>query len=262
VESALERHRTLVRRVRTRFERLRPRRTRVGRQTDGPELDIAEYVSAAADARAEGMAEDRLYVDVRPGRRELTVALLVDVSASTDSWVSENQRIIDVEKDALLVVCEALGALGDPYAILTFSGESAAHVSVGAVKHFADRVDDTVRRKIALLDADGYTRVGAALRHTTAALTRQPTARRLLLMLSDGKPNDVDEYDGPYGIEDARQAVAEARAQNVDVFCLTVDREAPRYAPRIFGRSGFTLLRRPNQLPEVLIEVLRRLVRP
>jgi nitric oxide reductase NorD protein len=81
-------------------------------------------------------------------------------------------------------------------------------------------------------------------------------------MLSDGKPNDVDEYDGPYGIEDARQAVAEARAQNVDVFCLTVDREAPRYAPRIFGRSGFTLLRRPNQLPEVLIEVLRRLVRP
>jgi nitric oxide reductase NorD protein len=208
------------------------------------------------------VAEDRLYVDVRPGRRELTVALLVDVSASTDSWVSENQRIIDVEKDALLVVCEALGALGDPYAILTFSGEGAAHVSVGAVKGFAERADDTVRRKIALLDADGYTRVGAALRHATAALTRQPTGRRLLLLLSDGKPNDVDEYDGPYGIEDARQAVAEARAQNVDVFCLTVDREAPRYAPRIFGRSGFTLLRRPNQLPEVLIEVLRRLVRP
>ncbi len=104
--------------------------------------------------------------------------------------------------------------------------------------------------------------MGPALRHTTAALTRQPATRRLLLILSDGKPNDVDEYDGRYGIEDARQAVAEARAQNVDVFCLTVDREAPRYAPRIFGRSGFSVLRRPNQLPEVLIELLRRLVRP
>ena len=261
VESALGRHGTLVRRVRTRFERLRPRRTLIGRQIDGPELDIAEYVTAAADARAGGVAEDRLYIAVRPGRRELTVALLVDVSASTDSWVSQHQRIIDVEKEALLVVCEALGALGDPYAILTFSGESAEHVSVVAVKHFTERADDTVRRRIAALDADGYTRVGAALRHTTAVLSRQPTARRLLLMLSDGKPNDVDEYDGPYGIEDTRQAVAEARAQNVEVFCLTVDREAPRYAPRIFGRSGFTLLRRPNQLPEVLIEVLRRLVR-
>jgi nitric oxide reductase NorD protein len=81
-------------------------------------------------------------------------------------------------------------------------------------------------------------------------------------MLSDGKPNDVDEYEGPYGVEDARQAVAEARAQNLDVFCLTVDREAPRYAPRIFGRAGFGVLRRPDQLPEVLIEVLRRMIRP
>ena len=77
-----------------------------------------------------------------------------------------------------------------------------------------------------------------------------------------GKPNDVDAYEGPYGVEDARQAVAEARIQNVDVFCVTVDREAPRYAPRIFGRTGFTVLRRPDQLPEVLVDVLRRLIRP
>ena len=87
--------------------------------------------------------------------------------------------------------------------------------------------------------SDGYTRIGAAIRHATAALGSEPTERRLLLILSDGKPNDVDAYEGPYGIEDARQAVAEARIQSVDVFCLTVDREAPRYAPRIFGRAGF-----------------------
>jgi nitric oxide reductase NorD protein len=208
------------------------------------------------------VVDDRLYVDVRPERRELTVALLVDISASTDSWVSGGQRIVDVEKDALFIVCEALGALGDPYAIFGFSGEGAAHVSLIPIKGFADRTDGTLHRRIAALEADGYTRVGAAVRHTTAALVRQPTARRLLLILSDGKPNDVDDYDGPYGIEDARQAVSEARAQNVDVFCLTVDREAPRYAPRIFGRSGFALLRRPDQLPEVLIDVLRRMIRP
>ena len=99
-------------------------------------------------------------------------------------------------------------------------------------------------------------------RHTTAALVRQPTSRRLLLLLSDGKPNDVDDYGGPYGVEDTRQAVAEARAQDVDAFCLTVDREAPRYASRIFGRAGFGVLRRPDQLSEVLVEVLRRMIRP
>ena len=117
------------------------------------------------------------------------------------------------------------------------------------------------RQRIAALEANGYTRVGAAIRHVTAGLARQRAARRLLLLLSDGKPNDVDDYAGPYGVEDARQAVAEARCQDVDVFCLTVDREAPRYAPRMFGPKGFTLLRQPDQLPEALIEVLRRLLR-
>ena len=126
--SALARHSGLVRRVRTRFLRLRPRRVRVGRQSDGAELDIGEYVNAAADGRAGAVVEDRLYMDVRPGRRELAVGLLVDVSASTDSWVSGQQRIVDVEKEALLVVCEALAALGDRHAIFAFSGEGAEHV--------------------------------------------------------------------------------------------------------------------------------------
>jgi nitric oxide reductase NorD protein len=260
--SALSRHSGLVSRLRTRFVRLRPRRVRIGRQADGAELDIDEYVSATADAHAGSIVNDRLYVDVRAGRRELAVALLVDVSASTDSWVSGHQRIVDVEKDALLVVCEALAALGDRHAIFAFSGEGADHVSILPVKSFTEQSGDVVRRRIAALDADGYTRVGTAIRHTTAALCGQFSRRRLLLLLSDGKPNDVDAYEGPYGIEDARQAIAEARAQGVHVFCLTVDREAPRYAPRIFGPAGFAVLRRPDQLPEVLVDVLRRLIRP
>ena len=106
VKAALARHAALVRRVRSRFERLRPRRVQIGRQRDGAELDIDEYVHALAGVRAGVLVEDRLDVDVRHGRRELTVALLVDVSASTDSWVSGQQRIVDVEKDALLVVAK------------------------------------------------------------------------------------------------------------------------------------------------------------
>ncbi len=262
IDAARTRHRSLVRRVRTRFERLRPRRVRMGRQTDGPELDIAEYVKTAADLRAGVCTEDRLYVDMRHARRELSVALLVDTSASTDAWVSGTRRIVDVEKDALLVVLEALGALGDRHAIYAFASYGPERVAVATVKTFSESATNDVLRRIVGLDADGYTRLGAAVRHVTAALSHERSDRRLLLILSDGKPNDVDQYEGRYGAEDARQSVAEARAQGIDVFCLTVDREAPRYAVRIFGPRGFAVLRRPEDLPRVLVELLRKLIRP
>ncbi len=259
--AALARHAKLARQVRTRFERLRPRRQRLAGQLDGADIDINAYVTAASDMRAGGAVDGKFYLTSRPARRELSVALLVDVSASTDAWVAPGRRIIDVAREALLVVCHALDALGDPYAIYGFSGESAGNVTVLGVKGFDERNSLTVRRRIASLDYDRYTRLGAALRHVTAALGRQRTSRRLLLVLSDGKPNDVDAYEGRYGVEDTRQAIAEARRQGIVVFCLTIDREAPRYAVRIFGRSGFAVLKRPEQLPAVLTEALRRLIR-
>jgi nitric oxide reductase NorD protein len=228
---------------------------------DGAEVDIASFVTSAADRRAGVTTDGRFYVAVQPARRELAVAMLLDVSASTDAWVSTNRRIVDVEKEAMLIVCEALDALGDPYGLYAFSGEGADHVIVPTLKSFTEPSSAAVRRRIAALDANGFTRLGAPIRHVTAALCRQQAASRLLLLLSDGKPNDVDVYEGPYGLEDTRQAVSEARRQGVTVFCLTVDREAPRYAARLFGRTGFAVLHKPEQLPNVVVEVLRQLVR-
>ena len=194
-------------------------------------------------------------------RRELAVALLADVSASTDGWVSSNRRIVDVEKEALLVVCEALDALGDRYGIFAFSGEGADDVSVLTLKSFDEAQQPRGRAPDCGARLGSLHAHGRAIRHVTAALGRERTSRRLLLILSDGKPNDVDVYEGRYGVEDTRQAVAEARRQGVTVFCLTVDREAPRYAGRIFGRAGFAVLRQAEQLPAVLIDVLRQLMR-
>jgi nitric oxide reductase NorD protein len=261
VTSAWVRHARLTRRVRFRFERLRSRPVSLARQLDGSEIDLAAYVEAAADIRAGAAIDGRMYMTVRPARRELAVALLVDTSASTDAWVSADRRIVDVEKEALLVVCEALDALGDRFGVFAFAGESAGDVSVLRLKGFDERVSAAVRRRIAAQDSDRYTRLGAPVRHLTASLCREPAHRRLLLVLSDGKPNDVDLYEGRYGVEDTRQAVAEARRQGVAVFCLTVDREAPRYAARIFGNAGFAVLQRAEQLPCVLIDVLRHLIR-
>jgi nitric oxide reductase NorD protein len=260
VERVLARHAILVRRVRRRFEGLRPRRRRVGRQDDGPDLDLAAYVGAFADWRAGRSGDDRLYAAARPARRDLALALLVDVSASTDSWVSGGQRIIDVEKESLIVLLEALEALGDRHAALAFSGEGPGGVRVLTVKDFAEPLGAPVRRRVAALEPDGYTRTGAALRHASALLTSQPARHRLLLVLTDGKPNDVDRYPGRYGIQDTRQAVAEARLQGLVPFCLTVDREAPGYLPSIFGPRGYALLGHPERLPAVLVEVVHRLL--
>jgi nitric oxide reductase NorD protein len=260
VDTVMSRHAALVRRVRRRFDGLRPRRVSRGRQPDGAEIDLGAYVDTVADWRAGAGGDDRFYRAAHPARRDLAIALLVDVSASTDSWIGGTLRVIDVEKESLVVLLEALDALGDRHAAYAFSGEGPGAVRVATIKDFTERTGAETRRRVAALEPDGYTRAGAAIRHASAQLARQAGRHHLLLVLSDGKPNDVDVYGGRYGIEDMRQAVAEARLQGIVPFCLTVDREAPTYMPRIFGRGGFALLRRQDLLPSVLVEVVRRLL--
>ena len=260
-QHALERHAALVRRVRRDFERLRPRREILRAQLDGSDLDVDAYVCATADALASAAPDGRLYLADRRMRRGAAIFLLVDVSASTDSWVAGSRRVIDVEREGLLIVGEALAVLGDPHAIVAFRGEGAGNVEVLPLKRFTDRAGPEVRNRIAALEPDGFTRVGAAIRHATALLSRERAAQRLLLLLSDGRPNDIDIYEGRYGLEDTRQAFTEARLQGIHPFCLTVDREAPRYASRVFGYGAYAMLRHPERLPEVLVSVLRQLVR-
>ncbi|MGE5230374.1 MAG: nitric oxide reductase activation protein NorD [Deltaproteobacteria bacterium] len=261
-DRALRRHDALLRGIRRDLERLRPRRAVLRQQPDGAELDVDAYVSVFADAHGGGAADDRLYVDARPRRRDLAIALLVDASASTDAWVAGERRVIDVEKEALLIVSEALATLGDRHAILAFNGEGPGRVDIRQLKGFGEPGGtETVRRRIAALEPDGFTRAGAALRHAAVALAAEDTRHRLLLVLSDGRPNDVDAYEGRYGIEDTAMAVREARLQGMHCFCLTVDREAPSYAARIFGPAHFAVLPRPEQLPRVLMESLCGMIR-
>src|SRR5690606_1545063 len=137
-------------------------------------------------------------------------------------------------------------------------GESRADVTVHTVKRFDEPYGNAVALRIASLEPERYTRVGAAVRHATALLMRQPASHRLLLLLSDGKPNDVDEYEGRYGVEDTYRAVTEARLQGVYPFCLTIDRRAAAYLPRIFGANQYAMLPRPELLPTVLLDWMRR----
>jgi nitric oxide reductase NorD protein len=257
--ATLERHAALLGTIRRRFELLRARRVRLRRQVEGEEIDLDACVESAADFRAGLPRAERLYQTLRPARREMALALLIDVSGSTDSWVSGNRRIIDVEREALLLVCIALETMRERYTVQAFSGEGPGGVTVRSVKAFDEHHGEQVSRRIAALEPERYTRVGAALRHVSAMLMREPARHRLLLLLSDGKPNDVDRYEGRYGVEDMRQAVLEAKLQGIAPFCLTVDRAAASYLSGVFGASQYALLPRPELLPTALLDWIRRL---
>jgi nitric oxide reductase NorD protein len=250
----------LLARLRRQFEALRPRRERVGRQLEGDQVDVDGIVSEHAERRAGLAPEGRLYARERPRRRDVAVTLLVDASGSTDAWMSRGARVIDVARQAALCLGEALAALGDRHAILAFSGRGPGDVRVGVAKRFAEPWGDAVRARVAALEPDRSTRLGGPIRHATAGLARQSARARLLLVLSDGKPDDDDAYEGAYGLEDVRQAVLEARHAGVRPFCVTIDRTGPAYLPHLFGPHGYTVLWDVEQLPERLPAIYRRLI--
>lgn len=260
VDATLARHRSHLDGIRRQFEALRPERVRLRRQGDGDDIDIDACVQGRADLRAGGFLRDGLYEARRPGRRSIAVSLLVDASGSTDGFIGGGRRVIDVEREALLLVCVALQGLGELFSVMAFSGQGPHGVTVRMLKDYDETYGHEVALRIAGLEPESYTRAGAAIRHATTLLMRQPAEHRLLLVLSDGKPNDADRYDGRFGVEDMRQSVTEARLQGIFPFCLTVDLQAPGYLPKVFGPDNYAVLSAPERLPLVLLDWTRRLL--
>lgn len=250
---------SLIRRVRRQFEVLRPRHEMLRAQLDGAELDLDAVVRARSDLAAGGQGSDRIHLMSRPQVHDLAVTILVDVSLSTDAWF-DNRRVLDVEKEALLVLAHGLAACGDSHSILTFTSRRRSWVRIETVKDFGEPMGHGVEARIAALKPGFYTRIGPAIRHAAAKLRERPNRRKLLLLLTDGKPNDVDHYEGRFALEDSRRAVNETRRTGLSVFGVTVDREAQAYVPAIFGRNGYAIVSNIARLPAALPAIYRGLV--
>lgn len=248
-----------LRQIRRQFEALRPKREILRRQLDGMELDMDALVRAYCDLAASGRGSDQVYLATRQQTRDLAVAILVDVSLSTDSWI-DNHRVLDVEKEALTALAAGLDACGDAFAIYSFTSRKRQYVRVTTVKDFTSPFNNQVLRRIAALRPGYYTRMGAALRYAQKQLAQRPERYRLLLLLSDGKPNDLDHYEGRYGIEDTRQAILEARHSGLTVFGITVDRKAQDYFPYLFGRGNHAIVGRLDRLTRALPILYHQLV--
>ncbi|MGV8892099.1 MAG: nitric oxide reductase activation protein NorD [Burkholderiaceae bacterium] len=245
--------RATARRLRNQFQSLSTAPARLKGQVSGSDLDLDACVRYAAEKSSGApIAEPGLYIDTRKQLRDLSCLLLADLSLSTDAWINNSARVIDVIRDSLLLFGEALAATGDRFALYGFSSVRRQNIRFHLLKGFDERYSDIIRGRLVALKPGFYTRMGAAIRHSAAILSKQKSTRRLLLILTDGKPNDLDKYEGRYGIEDTRMAIQEARRLGLTPFCVTIDEKAGDYLPHLFGANGYVMVKNAAELPQVL----------
>lgn len=248
-----------IRAVKRQFEALRPGRVMTRGHLDGDQLDVEAAVRAQVDRCANGEGTERVWMQSRPEARDLAVSILLDVSRSTESAVT-GRAVIDIEREALAALAWGLNACGDDFAIHAFSSLKRQRVYVQCCKRFDEQMGTKVEQRIASLRPGHYTRLGAAIRHCSADLASQSRKRRLLLVITDGKPNDLDHYEGRHGIEDTCMAVREARRAGQSVFGVTIDRTGKSWFPRMFGQGGFAVIPDPHRLTMALPQIYRQLV--
>ena len=253
VEQILEKHAHLVRDIRKTFELLRGDNKTLRRQKNGDDIDIDAVVQSYADVREGHEMTDRIFIQSRKIERDLAVVFMVDVSGSTKGWINE------AERESLVLLCEALQTLGDRYAIYGFSGMTRKRCEVYRIKKFDEPYSSTVKARIAGMRPQDYTRMGVVIRHLSEKLMAIDAKTRVLITISDGKPDDYDGYRGEYGIEDTRQALMEVKHAGIHPFCITIDSRAHDYLPHMYGHVNYTVVSDVGKLPFRVSEIYRRL---
>ncbi|MEY4167912.1 MAG: hypothetical protein RIR52_1736, partial [Acidobacteriota bacterium] len=269
VDQVRARYSGLISSIRHQFQMLRPESLRrIKGEVDGEEFDLQAVIDHHVDRRTTGRPSDRLYIRRIRRERDVAVSFLLDMSSSTARTISRHpnlpytkpgQKIIDIEKQGLVLMCEALEAVGDAYSISGFSSEGRRNVRYFVIKRFDDKYDHEVERRIGGVTYHNNTRLGAAIRHAAAALEAQEARTRLLIILSDGRPYDHDYGDSRYAREDTRVALRQARINGVTPFCITIDRDSEAELKDLYGEVGYTIIDDVINLPERLPAIYRRL---
>jgi nitric oxide reductase NorD protein len=259
VAATLQTHGSLVSTLRRFFESLRPPGLkRVTGQVDGDEIDLDAAVRVWAERAAGAEVSDHIYIRRDRKERDVAAAFLVDVSGSTSRQLDGGRRVIDVEREGLVLLCEALEAVGDQYALYGYSGQGRGQVDFLVIKDFADRLGGQVAHRLAGLTPLQQNRDGAAIRHGTTKLLAREAKIKLLIIISDGRPLD-DGYKDEYSLEDTKAALREAKRRGIHPFCITIDREADAYLKRMYGDVQFTVIDRVETLPVRLPRIYQRL---
>lgn len=229
------------------------RPVRMRRQPQGDRLDLDAAIRAMIDHRAGLVPDTRLYETQETRARDLSVLVLLDISESTRDRVRDTTTtVLALERAAAALLAQAMADLGDPFAMHAFCSNGREDVRYIRIKGFGEDNLAAVKARLAGLRGMLSTRLGAALRQAGAEIAPQATHRKLVLVITDGEPADIDVADKRYLVEDARKAVLELSRKGIDVFCVGLDSGGESYLPRIFGLRGYLMINRLEALPEKL----------
>jgi nitric oxide reductase NorD protein len=253
VEQTLAKHRNLLKQLHRTFEALREEDRRIHKQPYGEDIDLDAVINSYADIINGEELDQNLFIKQRKVDRNIAVMFMVDMSGSTSGWIN------DMEREALVLLCESLEKLGDRYAIYGFSGVTHEQCDLYRIKEFDENYSSTVKERIANIKPKDYTRMGVAIRHLSKLLAKVEAKTKVLITLSDGRPDDRDGYRGVYGIEDTRRALIEAKYLGIHPFCITIDEEAMDYLQHMYGPVNFAIVNQIDKLPYKVSDIYRRL---
>ncbi len=254
VDHTRRKYQRLLSSLRKTFEAMRDEDRLLKRQVFGDGVDIDAFVETWADRHVGLEMSDRLFTRMHRQERNIAVMFMVDMSGSTQGWVNQ------AERESLVLLAEALETLGDRYAIYGFTGMTRKRCEIFPIKTFTQAYDRDVKARISGIQAGDYTRMGAAIRHLSFRLGEVEARTKLLITLSDGKPDDYhDEYRSQYGIEDTRQALFEARRLGIHAFCITIDEKGQDYLPHMVGPANYTVIDDVERLPLKVADIYKKI---
>ena len=254
IDQILTEYKPVASRLKSIIEALQPQGViRQRHQEDGDEIDLNAAVRALIDLRMGEMPDPRVNIRYVRKTRDLAVLVLLDLSESTNETLRGSDRaVIQLAREATTLLAHAIHGIGDPFAIHGFASDGRHDVQYYRFKDFDQPYDDQTKARLAGMQGGLSTRMGAAFRHAGTFLLRQPQAKKLLLLLSDGEPADIDERDPQYLRQDTRKAVEELASRGIISYCLTLDPEADEYVARIFGANRYSVVDHVQRLPEKL----------
>lgn len=253
VDDTLRKYRHQIAMLKKQFEMLQTNQRFMYRQSEGDDIDFDAVVESLADVRAGYPPSDRLFINLLRDERDIAVLFLVDMSNSTEGWVGKSI------KEALILISEAMEMLNDRYGIYGFSGMRRLRCEIYPIKSLDEQYGTGVRQRIAGIAPKEYTRMAPAIRHMSSLFKLVDAKLRLLVILSDGKPEDYDDYKGEYAIEDTRHALLEAKAEGIHPFCITIDKHAQAYMSRMYGPANYIFVNNLKRLPVLMPEIYRTL---
>jgi nitric oxide reductase NorD protein len=227
------------------------------RQTQGDEFDIDAITDLYIDVHSKRTPSENIYISNRKKEKDLSILILLDISLSSDGYAAGN-RVIDVEKEVSILFGEILNEFNIDFSIDSFYSKTRNFSTYLTVKDF-DENWNIAKHKIGAIEPNGYTRIGAALRHAGARLDKRNTKNKWVILISDGKPNDYDKYEGKYGVNDVKQALRELNNRNINSYALAIEAQAKYYLPQMFGQNHYQILTTPVELLRSLVQLYEKI---